>query len=64
MKIDFNKEELAVLSALAYDATKKAMVTVLENPRVVTESDFYLSLATINFKLRHAVEDMKESDGE
>ena len=25
MKIDFNKEELAVLSALAYDATKKAV---------------------------------------
>lgn len=60
MKIDFNKEELAVLSALAYDATKKAMATVLENPRVVIESDFYLSLATINFKIMHAVEDMKE----
>lgn len=60
MKIDFNKEELAVLSALAYDATKKAMATVLENPKVVIESDYYLNLATINFKLMHAVEDMKE----
>ena len=60
MKVDLNKEELVLLSALAYDATKKAIDTVLENPRVVIESDFYLNLATINLKLMRAVEDMKE----
>ena len=60
MKVDFNKEELVLLSALAYDATKKAIDTVLENPRVVIESDFYLNLATTNLKLMRAVEDMKE----
>ena len=64
MKIDFNKEELAVLSALAYDATKKAMATVLENPKVVIESDFYFSLASISFKLIKAVSDMKEGNDE
>ena len=60
MKVDFNKEELVLLSALAYDATKKAIDTVLENPRVVIESDFYLNLATINLKLMRVIEDMKE----
>ena len=60
MKIDFNKKELVLLSTLAYDATKKAIATVLENPKVVIESDFYLNLATINLKLMRAVEDMKE----
>ena len=60
MKVDFNKEELVLLSTLAHDATKKAIATVLENPKVVIESDFYLNLATINLKLMRAVEDMKE----
>ena len=64
MKIDFNKKELVLLSALAYDATKKAIDTVLENPKVVIESDFYLNLAAINLKLKRAVEDMKEDVNE
>lgn len=64
MKIDFTKYELEVLSAITSDAAKKAMETVLKNPSVVIESDFYFSLASISFKLIKAVSDMKEGNDE